>query len=145
MTIRHAYSKRVPSKTNVKKYGASLTVQEQAKSTDINNILERFNQTGLIDHVSQYEPQYGDFAKIDYHTMHEQIKTVENAFQELPANVRAQFNHDPQLWLEHIAINENIEDMKDGVIDNEIKNQAGESGEDSSSATSDASNSEPAS
>jgi phage internal scaffolding protein len=141
MTIRHAYSKRVASKTNIKQFGDSLTVQDQAKSADINNILKRFNQTGLIDHVAQYEPQYGDFAKLDYHTMHEQIKTVENAFQELPPNVREQFNHDPQVWLDHLANPDNIEDMKDGVIDNEISPST-DSGTTTDSAEASTSNSE---
>ena len=135
-TIRNAYSQREPSKTNIKKFGASLTVQDQAPSTNINNIMKRFTKTGLIDHVAAYEPRYGDFAQLDYHTHMERIKEAENAFQELPAQIRKEFDNNIENWLNHLANPDNIEDMKDGQIDNPIQNQAAETSTTESSAAS---------
>jgi phage internal scaffolding protein len=117
---RTAYSKRIPSKTNIEEFDPSLTVQEQKDSTDVNNILKRFQATGLIEHVNSNEAQYGEFGQYDYHENATMVARINSSFEELPSSVRAQFNNNPQEWVEHISIPENIEDMKDGVIDNDI-------------------------
>lgn len=126
MKFKTAYSPREASKTNIDfSEIPTLTVQEQAESTDINRILRRFQKTGLIEHVNKHQAQYGDFTGVDYQTALNQVREVENTFMQLPANVRAEFNHDPQEWLEHIATPENVEDMKDGVIDNPVNIEEG--------------------
>jgi phage internal scaffolding protein len=120
LPYRTAYSERVPSKTNIQDFGESLTVQEQKESTDVNNILRRFQQTGLIEHVNQNEGQYGEFGSYDFQENQNMIKRIESSFNELPSSVRNQFGNNPQEWVEHLANPDNIEDMKDGVIDNDI-------------------------
>lgn len=120
LKIKSAYSKREPSLTNHKKFKPSLAVQEQKESTDINNILDRFQREGLITHVNNNEAQYGDFVGYDFQKAKNEVTKIQSSFNELPASVRQQFDNDPQQWIEHIAIPDNVEDMKDGVIDNEI-------------------------
>lgn len=126
ITIRSAYTKRQPSKTNIKDFGESLAVQEQKESTDINNILKRFDKTGLIDHVNQNEAQYGEFAQYDLHHHMNTVAKIQSTFNELPATVKKQFNNSPQEWIEHLANPQNVEDMKDGVIDNPVELQDGD-------------------
>ena len=86
----------------------------------VNQILERFQRTQLIDHVNQNEPQFGDFTGYDFQTNSNTIARVQTMFNELPANVREQFDHDPAVYLEFVSNPDNIKDMKDGQIDNII-------------------------
>ena len=127
--FKTAYSKRVPSKTNITEFGDSLTVQEQKEATDINNIVARFAKTGLIEHVNENEPQYGEFANYDYAEAMRTTARIQSSFNELPAEVRKQFDNNPSEWIEHLANPANIDDMRDGVIDNpvELNTDTGES------------------
>jgi len=118
-TFRTAYGKRNRVKTSFKD-SPSLTIQDQKKSTDINEILNRFQKTGLMDHVQQNEPAFADVTGYDFQTNQNTVATIQSMFNELPASVRQEFDHDPQKYIEHIAVQDNIEDMKDGVIDNPI-------------------------
>jgi len=118
-TFRTAYGKRNRVKTSFKN-SPSLTIQDQKKSTDINEILNRFQKTGLMDHVQQNEPAFADVTGYDFQTNQNTVATIQSMFNELPASVRQQFDHDPQKYIEHIAVQDNVEDMKDGVIDNPI-------------------------
>lgn len=94
------------------------TIQEQKQGTDINYIMERFTRTGLIEHVRQNEPQFGDFTGIDFQEMQDQVAKVKQLFDSLPSKVKQQFEHDPQKYLDFIAHQENVQDMKDGEIGN---------------------------
>jgi len=46
--------------------GDGLTEQNHKDETDINNIVRKYNKTGLIDHLNQFEKQYGDMTGFDY-------------------------------------------------------------------------------
>jgi len=77
-----------------------MTQQQFAESCNINNILAKYQKTGLIDHVAKYQPQYGDCSGADYT---EAMRTVANAksmFEELPSSVRANFDHNPANFLD---------------------------------------------
>ena len=116
--MRNAYSKREPSKTNID-YSEipSLTVQEQAKSTDINNIMARFRKTGVIEHLNQNKARYIELSQLDYHTIQNQKLEVERVFSELPSATRQAFQNDPQNFLDYLATQDYASDMSDGVID----------------------------
>jgi hypothetical protein len=45
-------------------------------------------------------------------------------FADLPAQERARFNHNPEQFLEFIAQQSNIDDMKDGIIGNNPRNDS---------------------
>ena len=115
MKFRTAYDK--PKRVSSSNFGASRTLQEQTESTEIINILDRFRITGNIEHVAKYEPQYGEFAQFDFHATQNQVKQVEQMFDALPSAERKQFGNDPQKFLDFVANQENIEDMRDGTID----------------------------
>jgi phage internal scaffolding protein len=117
LVIRNAYSKREPSKTNVKKWPVTQTVQDQADSTDINRILARFAKTGVIDHVTKHQPVYADVHNIDYHEALNQVKEVESIFMELPAVERKKFGGDPAKFVEYLGQANAVKDMSDGSID----------------------------
>lgn len=82
----------------------SLTDQSQYKDTDINNIVRRYQVTGLLDSpgsVSFETLQYGDATLLpDYQTALDLVNSVESEFSSLPSEIREKFGHDPMQLLE---------------------------------------------
>ncbi len=82
----------------------SLTDQSQYKDTDINNIVRKYQVTGLLDSPGSvpFETlQYGDATLLpDYQTALDLVNSVESEFSSLPSEVREKFGHDPMQLLE---------------------------------------------
>lgn len=90
----------------------SLAVQSQKDEADINMIVRNFGVTGRVP-VSVRLPQYGDFTGIDdYRSALEAVNAAENAFAEIPATIRAQFNHDPGAWADFAANPANLPQLR---------------------------------
>lgn len=117
MKFRTAYSEQVRSQVDFT-HDVGHTIQEQYKDTIIENIIEKFNRTGVLDHVSKYEPQFVEVATFDYQENMNKVLEVQKMFQSLPAKERAMFDNDPQKYLDYLSVEANREDIKDGVIDN---------------------------
>lgn len=85
---------------------------EFKKATDINQILERYKKTGIMNKMYQ-EPLYGDFTSVeDYqNAMNLAIKTQEQ-FAGLPSSLRKKFENDPQGFLEFMAKTDNIDEKR---------------------------------
>lgn len=81
--------------------GKSMTKQSFKNETNINNIMSKYEKTGVIDHLSQHNGSYGDFSNVpSFHEALNMIKHSEHMFQNLPANIRKHFNNDPAEFLE---------------------------------------------
>ena len=82
----------------------SLTDQSQYKDTDINNIVRRYQTTGLLDSPGSvpFETlQYGDATLLpDYQTALDLVNNVQEEFSSLPSEVREKFGHDPMQLLD---------------------------------------------
>lgn len=76
------------------------TQQEFADECDINNIMARYQSTGLFDFVNKHVPQYGDVTGYEYMDMQNQIVAAKNMFADLPANIRDRFANDPAKFLD---------------------------------------------
>lgn len=116
--FRTAYDGLKPNKGTSFEGDLGKTIQEQAQATDINHILERYQRTGLIDHLAKHEPQYGEFAAYDFQANQNMIAKITQTFEELPSTTRKQFDNNVELFMEYISVPENIKDMEDGVVDN---------------------------
>jgi hypothetical protein len=93
--------------------GESLTQQSDAADCDINVIMKRYGggNTGLPQVIGK--PLFGDFTEAtDYRTMVETIQQANNAFLEIPARLRAQFNNDPHEFIEWATNPANIEEVR---------------------------------
>lgn len=90
----------VSRETGLECLDPSKTVQDQTEDADINTIVRRFGLTGqLPDAVAM--PQYADFEDVlDYHTAMLAVTKAQDSFMQMPAEVRARFQNDPQLFLE---------------------------------------------
>lgn len=78
----------------------SLTVQSEKDDCDINVIAARFGLTGSMPD-NWRTPTYGDFSGVtDYQSAVEAIRNANEAFYQLPAPIRAEFENDPQKMME---------------------------------------------
>lgn len=74
----------------------SLTQQNFRDECDINNIMSRYQSTGLLDDCFNSERgSFSDVASaVDYHTAQNLILSAQQVFDELPLKVRRRFNND---------------------------------------------------
>lgn len=91
----------------------SQVQQHLAEDTDINNIMAKYQKTGVFQHVSSVMGEYGDFSDApDYQTALNRIMEAESTFMELPARVRDRFGNDPAKFVEFSTNPENIEELR---------------------------------
>lgn len=80
----------------------SLTRQDQAEAADINVIYAK-TQRGEIVQASIRRPEFGDFSNVvTYDEALTQILDAEQAFFDLPAAVRREYNDDPKEYYDSI-------------------------------------------
>lgn len=73
----------------------TLTKQSEAAATDINVIMKRYEQTGLLPQAVR-EAVFTDVSQVgDFRTALEVIRVAQEGFMQLPAQVRAEFRNDP--------------------------------------------------
>lgn len=81
----------------------SRTQQNFKDECDINVIMERFGKTGQVPGNLRL-PSYDDFTGVtDFQSAMNAVREASEGFMELPAKLRAQFDNDPQLFLEFVA------------------------------------------
>ncbi|AXH77393.1 MAG: internal scaffolding protein [Microviridae sp.] len=81
----------------------SLTQQQFAAETDINNIVSTFLKTGYLPEPSRM-PQYVDYEGIfDYQTALNVVRLADENFMKMDARVRARFHNSPQEFLDFFA------------------------------------------
>lgn len=80
--------------------GDSLTVQSMTEDSDLNVLMKRYGITGKFPE-SPIVPSYGDFSEVtDFRSALEAVESGRSAFMQYPAEFRARFDNNPQLFLE---------------------------------------------
>jgi len=90
-------------------------VDSSAKAeSDINVIVSRYKKTGVLgDELRRSMAKYGDFSQVpSYAQMHEKLIAARDAFSQLPAAVRKQFDNDPGKFIAGASTPEGVELMK---------------------------------
>lgn len=83
----------------------SLTKQEFAVDCDPNVILDRVQRGQDISlYLNNNKPVYGDFTNVpsDYHSALNVVTKANQAFNQLDAHIRAQFDNDPAQFVEYV-------------------------------------------
>ncbi len=98
--------------------GPGRTKQSFRAQTDINNIVARYQKTGLLEHVRVNPGVFADVSEIgDYHGMVAKIRFAQERFEQLPAVIRARFNGDPGLLVRFMSDEANRDEaVKLGLI-----------------------------
>lgn len=96
-----------------------MTKQSFRDETNINRIMQRYEKTGIIDHVRDNPGQYGDFSNV--HTYQESLNMImlaQEMFDSLPAIVRKTFDNDPVKFVEFAQDPDNDDQMREmGLLD----------------------------
>lgn len=75
---------------------------------NVNNIMRKYRQTGTITHLNNKQGKFADLTSApDYFESISQIRTAQQAFDQLPSELRARFQNDPALMLDFIHNPEN--------------------------------------
>lgn len=92
----------------------SRTKQSFKEDSDINNIVAKYQRTGVLGNPlggSPRYPQFGDFSNVgDYQSSLNLIIEANENFMLLPAVLRKRFNNDPQ---ELISFMDNPDNLKE--------------------------------
>lgn len=90
----------------------SLTKQSEKDRCDINKIMSRYDKTGLITHVASGRQFYGDFTQInEYQQNLDMVIAAQNAFAEMPSEIRKRFGNDPGEFFEFVTNPKNEDEL----------------------------------
>jgi len=79
---------------------------------DINRIMAKYRAQGIILHTNKYQGRYEDLpSEIDFHSDLNNIMSARDAFDSLPAKIRARFNNDPAEFLGFVQDPANQEEI----------------------------------
>lgn len=92
----------------------SRTQQSFKEECDINRILAKFRKTGELSHLTDHEPQYGDFSSsVDYKEALDRVHAAQADFDGLSARVRARMQNNPANLLAFMDDPENEDEARE--------------------------------
>lgn len=128
MKFRSRYSV-TGEKPGIKFDQPSQTLQSFKDDADINSIIARFQNTGvLVDPTVPVSrtPQFGDFSHMpSYQEAQNVIVAANNAFGQLPSKIRERFGNDPAAYFDFVRnLKEGSDDYDEavrlGIIDKPV-------------------------
>lgn len=108
-TFNTAYGPRV--KGVVISTGKGMTKQSHKKECDVNLLMARYQKSGVVTHRNNWEPQYDDATGVDFQVAMNLVISSREMFQELPSQVRKEFDNDPAKFMDFVNNPENGEKM----------------------------------
>lgn len=107
--LRHRVSKRFSS--------PSMTKQSFKDETDINVIVSRALKNGFLPPLPS-NPVFADVSReFDYRDSLDRIASIQDAFDTLPAEVRARFSNDPANLLDALVDESRVDELVDlGIL-----------------------------
>lgn len=104
----------LPPNPGYKNDEPSMTQQQFKDEADINNIMARYQKTGvLVDPLTQAtrKPMFDDFSELgDFRDHQQAVIDAQEMFMELPSRLRARFGNDPAELLQWLSRPENKEE-----------------------------------
>jgi len=89
------------------------TKQSHKKECDINQIMAKYQKTGVIDHVAKHSENYGFATSEDLHQSLNIIHTANEMFADLPSQARDKFDNDPAQFLDFVQDPDNKDQLYD--------------------------------
>ena len=95
-----------------------MTEQSHKNECDINQILSKYQRTGIITHAHQNQAQYGEISSLDFHESMNLIAEAKSTFETLPSSLRKRFENSPEKYLAFLEDENNLKEMQEmGLID----------------------------
>jgi len=108
-----------PGKTNEDGTPLYFTEQSHKRECDVNYIIQKYDKTGLISHISRFEGKFGDMTGLEFKAIQDKIANAQSMFNALPSEVRNKFNNDPSALLSFMDDPENRDEAIElGLIRN---------------------------
>jgi len=96
----------------------SVTQQHFKEECDINTIVKRYSQTGLITHVNKSQPNYGYATSQSFTEAMHMVATATEEFEKLPSEIRAHFDNDTAKYLDAIQDESRVDELAEiGLIE----------------------------
>lgn len=94
------------------------TEQHHKEMCDVNNIIKKYDKTGIIGHVSKFEAKFGDFTGLDFKDANDLVIEAKQSFSMLPSKIRKRFRNSPEEFLKFFEDpNNRDEAIQLGLID----------------------------
>lgn len=88
-----------------------LTKQAFMPECDINNIIKKFEKTGMVNHLNEKQPFYGDVSNIaSYADAINIVQEAEDLFMKMSPGIREKFNNDPEKMIAFLNDPKNIDE-----------------------------------
>jgi len=108
MQVKHRAATKVPPME------PGPTEQAHKDDCDIQTILKRYQQTGVVQHNNSVQGHYDDY--IDAPTFQDAQNAIAEAksmFESVPAQIRRDFGNDPAQFLAFVQDESNIDKMRE--------------------------------
>ncbi len=81
----------------------SLTEQTHKSSCNINNIVKKFTETGILPSHMYENPQYGTAPDLDLKTALDLVQNLNQEFKDLNADIQAKFGNNPDQYAQFLS------------------------------------------
>ncbi len=92
-------------------YDDGRTKQCFKDECDISKIMARFEKTGTISHINKHEGEYADYSDYDFTESIRKLTRGREIFDDLPAEVRREFNQSPADFFAYVNDPANMDDL----------------------------------
>lgn len=100
-----------PPKNGLGGFEPTRTRQSEAGATDINQIMKKYEKTGMLP-LSTRQAFFADVTGlVDYRTAIDRVRAAESAFMQLPADLRSRFDNDAATFLDWAALPDNAAEL----------------------------------
>lgn len=89
----------------------SMTKQSHKDECDINQILAKFQKSGMVTHSNKNAARYGFATSLDLRESLEIVKEAQTMFDELPSTIRKKFRNEPAEFLDFVQNPDNLAEM----------------------------------
>lgn len=104
--FRSIYSPR--SRCSLEFSGQGRTHQSFKDECDINRIMARYMQTGVLpQNINPLEARYLDVSEMDFQSAQELISGARSLFEQMPSKLRSRFDNDPAKLLAFVSDSKN--------------------------------------
>lgn len=93
----------------------SMVQQSEAQIADINEIVARYQKTGILDHLSRHESSFGSITGEQYKDYCDAIAQTNSLFEQLPSAAREFFQNDKAAFLDYVS--DLTEDRRDQLAE----------------------------
>lgn len=94
-----------------------LTVQADIEHTDINRLVQRADNTGILANLRNTQLQFGESPDVnEYQDALNLVARAQSQFQKLPAELREKFGNDPGTFVEFVTNPANAQTIQDAGV-----------------------------